>query len=70
MAPHAEASLRTAVATQNRLDLDATLVRSSHSLPIGNVLPDCSISECFLLENCHFSTFHGHANLREILSKF
>lgn len=53
MAPHSEASLRTAVATQNRLDLDATLVRSSHSLPIGNVLPqpDCSISDCFLLEN-------------------
>ena len=51
MAPHSEASLRTAVATQNRLDLDATLVRSSHSLPIGNVLPDCSISEYFLLEN-------------------
>lgn len=52
MAPQSEASSRTAVATatQNRVDLDATLVSSSHSLPMGNV-PDYSIPECFLLEN-------------------
>ena len=39
MAPQSEASSRTAVptATQNRVDLDATLVSSSHSLPMGNV---------------------------------
>ena len=48
MASQSEALSRTAVATatQNRVDLDATLVTSSHSLPIGNV-PDYSILECF-----------------------
>ena len=52
MAPQSEASSRSAVATatQNRVDLDAALVTSLHSLPTGNV-PDYSISECFLLAN-------------------
>ena len=45
MAPQSEALSRTAVrtATQNQVDLDATLVTSSRSLPIGNV-PDYSFS--------------------------
>ena len=45
MAPQSEASSRTVVrtATQNQVDLDATLVTSSRSLPIGNV-PDYSFS--------------------------
>ena len=45
MAPQSEASSRTAVATakRNGVDLDAILVTSSHSLPIGTV-PDYLIS--------------------------
>lgn len=52
MVSQSEASSRSAeaTATQNRVDLDVTLVTSLHSLPIGNV-PDYSISEGLLLAN-------------------
>ena len=71
MTPQSEASSRTAVrtATQNQVDLDATLVTSSRSLPIGNV-PVYSFSEYLYRKIGSSRVSMGMQIQEKILSKF